>query len=201
MLTSACVFYYYDCRSDGKRGASPATLRGTKGADFENYGKIHRGVDGVTCGCFGGSSEKSTDRLILIKGPFCFIFENENSPSPKYAIGLQNMRDAVHGAGSSLRTSSAGFAVLLTTSLGDTEYEISFTLEAIAREFAATVQTQAAAAVTETVRKRLGHEHLLHKRSSVRYAEGVALKKIVDQPDAPVSTQEVLGNMPSPGAF
>jgi hypothetical protein len=31
--------------------------------------------------------------------------------------------------------------------------------------------------------KRLGHEQLLHKRSSVKYAEKVAEKKIGDQPE------------------
>ena len=36
-----------------------------------------------------------------------------------------------------------------------------------------------------TLLQRLGHENLLTKRSSVRYAEKVALKKVDNQPDKP----------------
>lgn len=111
--------------------------------------------------------------------------------SPKYAIGLQSMRAEMKPAGAGSRGH-----VLLETSLGELEYEISFATDAIAREFASTVEAQSAAAISETVRKRLGHAHLLNKRASVRFAESVAQKKVADQPDAPVSTQEILSNMP-----
>lgn len=95
--------------------------------------------------------------------------------------------------------SSSGTAVLLESSLGDVEYEISFATEEVAIKFANTVKTQAAAAVSAQVRKRLGHEHLLTKRASVRYAETIAQKKVEDQPETPVTTQEVLDNMPLQG--
>jgi hypothetical protein len=183
------LYYVFRHKNGGNGGSSPATLRGTKGADFENEGRINRGSDGI-CGCFGGRKEDK-DRFILVKGPFCFVFSNEDSTSPKYAIGLQNMRAQMKQAGAGSRGH-----VLLETNLGDMEYELSFATEAIAQEFARTVKEQAATATSEIVRKRLGHEHLLHKRASVRYAETVALKKVADQPDAPVSAQEILSNLP-----
>jgi hypothetical protein len=191
MRKSLPILYYVSRHGNGKDGSSPQTLRGTKGADFENVGRINRGSDGIGCGCFGGPKEDK-DRYILVKGPFCFVFTSETSSSPKYAIGLQDMRGKFNEKS---RAGSRGY-VLLETNLGEMEYELSFATEAIAREFATTVQQQSKAATSEIVRKRLGHEHLLNKRSSVRYAEAVALKKVDDQPDAPVSAQEILSNLP-----
>jgi hypothetical protein len=192
MRNSLPILLYVSRSKSGKNvGSSPATLRGTKGADFESEGRINRGSDGLGCGCSGVRKEDK-DRYILVKGPFCFVFTNEDSSSPKYAIGLQNMRAEVKHAGAGSRGH-----VLLETNLGDMEYELSFATEAIAREFASTVQEQCAAATSEIVRKRLGHEHMLTKRSSVRYAESVAVKKFADQPDAPVSAQEIMSNLPS----
>jgi hypothetical protein len=191
MRKSLPILHYLSRHGNGKGGSSPETLRGTKGADFENLGRINRGSDGIGCGCFDGPKEDK-DRYILVKGPFCFVFTSEDSSSPKYAIGLQNMRAQFNEKS---RAGSRGY-VLLETNLSEMEYELSFATEAIAREFARTVQEQSEAAASETVRKRLGHEHLLNKRSSVRYAESVALKKVGDQPDVPVSAQEILSNMP-----
>jgi hypothetical protein len=186
--------HYVSRHKKGENGGSSVeTLRGTKGADFENEGRINRGSDGLGCGCLGVRKEDK-DRYILVKGPFCFVFTSEDSDSPKYAIGLQNMAAKVRQAGAGSRGH-----VLLETSMGEMEYELSFATEAIAREFARTVEEQSATAASETVRKRLGHEHLLNKRGSVRYAEALALKKLDDQPDAPVSTQEILSNIPSVG--
>lgn len=164
-------------------------MRGTRGADFEGEGRVHRGVGGIGCFCFGGS-EENVDRLVLIKGPFCFIFVNEEAPSPKYAIGLQYMRTEVKPA------SHGRVPVLLTDNLGDVQFEFSFAQEDVAKEFSRAVKEQASAAETEEVRKRLGHEHLLNKRSSVRYAESIAKKKIEDAPEKRLTTEEIVGSMP-----
>lgn len=58
--------------------------------------------------------------LIMIKGPFIFVYKNESSQAPKYAISLCHMkahrREEVHGH----------TTVDLETNLGDIEYEITF---------------------------------------------------------------------------
>jgi len=127
----------------------------------------------------------------LVKGPFCFVFSGEDSPSPKYAIGLQFMRPEV-------KPSQMGRTlVVLEDNTGDEVYEVSFSDAETANKFVAVVKAQAASAQTEEVRKRLGHEHLLNKRASVRYAESIAKKKIEDKPDKPMSTEEIVSNIPA----
>ena len=73
----------------------------------------------------------------------------------------------------------------------------TFTLDTAeqAAQLCLVVQRMAAVAETEEVRTRLGHGHLIPKRSSVRYAEAIALEKTKDQPDAPITTREILTNM------
>mmetsp|Transcript_24405 Transcript_24405/g.39896 ORF Transcript_24405/g.39896 Transcript_24405/m.39896 type:complete len:109 (+) Transcript_24405:803-1129(+) len=71
----------------------------------------------------------------------------------------------------------------IETSLGDKEWELSFEQENIAKQFADTFKQQAAVGEADEVRKRLGHEDLLEKRASVKYAEKVANKKTEDQPE------------------
>jgi hypothetical protein len=83
----------------------------------------------------------------------------------------------------------------LETSLGDVEYEVTFATSENAELFARVVTTQAAVGEADEVRKRLGHEHLLNKRSSLRYAESVASKKIEEAPDAPSSNDDVLAGV------
>jgi hypothetical protein len=140
----------------------------------------------------GVGDDGNKDRLIFVKGTFCFVYANEDAPAPKYAIGLQYMRPEVkpgqHGR----------HVVLLQDNLGDTQYEVVFSTEDDAKRFAKAVKAQAKAAETEEVRKRLGHEHLLSKRASVKYAESIAKKKVDDQPDKPVSAQEIINTMPVP---
>ena len=87
------------------------------------------------------------------------------------------------------------FAVTLETSLGDAEYEFSFADAEAAASFGTAVEQESAAGKAELVRKRLGHEHLLNKRASIRYAESVAVKKVDDAPAAPVSTEEILAGV------
>jgi hypothetical protein len=183
-------------RSRGARGGDADTLRGTRGADFEATGRVSRGVEGTRCFCMGGGGDDgSKDRLILVKGPFCFVFAEEDDPAPKYAIGLQYMRPEMKPA------QHGRYVVLLQDNLGDTQYEVVFPTEDDAERFAKAVKVQAKAAETEEVRKRLGHEHLLNKRASVRYAESIAKKKVDDQPDKPVSAQEVIDTMPAAAMY
>eukprot|EP00542_Grammatophora_oceanica_P020040 CAMPEP_0194027112 /NCGR_PEP_ID=MMETSP0009_2-20130614/1336_1 /TAXON_ID=210454 /ORGANISM="Grammatophora oceanica, Strain CCMP 410" /LENGTH=262 /DNA_ID=CAMNT_0038666071 /DNA_START=89 /DNA_END=877 /DNA_ORIENTATION=+ len=177
-------------RSSGDRGASLETLRGTAGADFE-VGDVYvqrKGADAASCGCFGGSSggaKPEKHATILIKGPFCFIFPSgadEAKTPPKYAISLVHMK----------AKKVDNDTVTLETSLGDVEYELQFVLQDEAKEFCDVVGRQASAGEAELVRKRLGHEHLLNKRASLRFAENVATKKVEDQPEKPISTEEML---------
>ena len=174
-------------------------LRGTKGASFEGRGKITRGAEhAVGCGgCCGvaGSDNDHKERFLLIKGPFCFVFSSEEAPSPKYAVGLQCMRANVKQQSAS-GSGSGRVKVLLENHLGDLDYEFSFENESIANQFKSAVEKEAASAQVEAVRKRLGHENLLIKRASVVFAENIAKAKESEQPDAPVTTKEIMENMP-----
>jgi hypothetical protein len=147
-------------------------LRGSIGADFENHGR----VGGMDCGCFG-VGERNRERLILVKGLFCFVFVNENAPSPKYAIALKDIQARVE------HPSSSGH-VLLETIMGDVEYELSFASEETARQFAEVVRRQHSVAAEDSIRQRMGHDHLLTKSSSVLCAEAVAhqtLEKLLSE--------------------
>jgi len=175
-------------RSSGKKGASLDVLRGHKGGDFEGQAKIHRSGAGETCSCFGHGKDRL--RIILIKGFFIFVFADEDANTPLYAISLAHMRAQAK------KTSTGYTMVLLESSLGDAEYEFSFEVEEDARKFTSVVKEQAAHAEAEEVRKRLGHGDLLTKRASVRYAEDIAKKKVEDQPDAPVTNEEIMAAVP-----
>ena len=157
-------------------------MRGTTGADFEGTGRISRG-GGVGLGCcFGwGGDDSHKERLIMIKGPFCFVYSDENAKAPKYAIGLQYMNGERKGS-----------SVMVQTNFGDLQYEVHFSDDETAKKFTSTLRKQASSAQAEEVRKKLGHGGLLNKRASVRYAETVALQKVKDQPEKPISTTEVM---------
>mmetsp|Transcript_1109 Transcript_1109/g.1399 ORF Transcript_1109/g.1399 Transcript_1109/m.1399 type:complete len:209 (+) Transcript_1109:102-728(+) len=176
-------------KTKGEEGADVETLRGKSGADFESSAKVKRGDSAAMCGCFGGSDgEPEKERYVLIKGPFCFVFSNVDAPAPKYAISLAHMKAEVMPRGSS--------TAVLETTLGDVDYKFLFDNEEIAKKFVSAVLKEAQAAANESVKKRLGHEHLLHKHKSVRYAESVAMKKLDDQPEAPISASEMVDAMP-----
>ena len=127
------------------------------------------------------------ERYFLIKGPFCFVFSSEDASSPKYAVGLQNMR-------AKLQNQSGH--VTLETSLGDVKYEFTFANEELAKDFSGAVEKEAATAQAEVTRRRLGHAHLLQEQSSIQFAEKIAKTKECEQPDAPLTAQEVMANMP-----
>lgn len=131
-------------RSGGERGADVETLRGTHGPEFEADAIINR-AGAVGCGCSGGKDMK--ERLILIKGPFIFVYANESDKAPKYAISLANMKAKSQGASGGMHV------VSLETGLGDVEYEVSFKTQGIATEFATVVKKQAAVGEAEQVRK------------------------------------------------
>lgn len=180
-------------RSRGDRGATVQTLRGTSGADFESAGMVHRGVEGGCCGGWFLGADPLADRYIVVKGPFCFVFRDENAPSPQYAIKLHGMSAEMkdqnpHHKGQTL-------VLLREGSLGEVQYEFSFASDVIAKKFETAVTEQAANEATEETRKKLGHERLLNKRASVRFAETIALKKEKNQPEKPVSRDDVLQNM------
>lgn len=150
------------------------TLRGKNGPEFEGEALINR-FDPGGCGCLGGKDSKQ--RLILIKGPFIFVYANESDKAPKYAISLAHMKAKSQGPSGGMHV------VTLETNLGDVEYELSFKIQGIAKEFVDAVKKQAAVGEAEEVRKRLGHGNLLTKDASIRYAEKVATRKVEDQPE------------------
>jgi hypothetical protein len=189
-------------RSDGARGASIETLRGTTGADFEGNGTITRvSADGRLLGCFcciGSSRDKykNKERILLIKGPFCFVFNIDDTTSPKYAVGLHNIQPVIKD--------SSRTTVVLETVLGvdTTNFEIHLKDSETATKFAKVVSEQSSTAQSDEVRKHLGHENLLHKRSSIAYAETIAIKKFInEQPSEPITTKEIFDNMPQPGGM
>jgi hypothetical protein len=162
-------------RSGGQRGASVVQLRGTSGADFEATGRIRRTSEGIGCGCFGATLDHS-DMLLLIKGPFIFVFASETSSSPKYAISLKQLQ------AKSKNTEHGRHPVVLETALGDAQYEVSFEQADVAEKFVAAVKKQSASAERADIKKRLGHEHLLSKRASTKFAEQIANEKCKDAP-------------------
>ena len=97
----------------------------------------------------GGSSAKQ--QLLLIKGPFIFVFGHESDKAPKYAISLAMMK------AKSQKGSAGNYLVSLETTLGDVEYEISFKSEGIANQFVDAVKKQAAIGETEQIRKVRNH--------------------------------------------
>lgn len=166
-------------RSGGDRGADIDTLRGTHGPDFEGYATINRaGSVGVSCGCFGGKNDNKKEKIILIKGAYCFVFMKETDPAPKYAISLAHMKANLQQS-----PSHGVHRVTAETSLGDIEWELGFENKQLANQFLDSFRQQAAVGEADEVRKRLGHDKLLHKRGSVKYAESVAQKKLEEQPE------------------
>ena len=145
VVTSRFVIFN---RSGGDRGADLDTLRGTHGPDFEGYATIKRagGGIGVTCGCFGGGDDKK-EKIILIKGTYCFVFMKESDSAPKYAISLAHLNAKVQPP------SHGVHHVTIETSLGDTDWELGFEQKEIAQQFADAFRQQAAVGQSDEVRK------------------------------------------------
>lgn len=134
-------------RSSGERGAGVEALRGARGADFEGYATVDRGVVDAGCFCFGQGSSVNDEKLLLVKGPFCFVFANESDKAPQYAISLAHMKCVKKAP------KGGHFIVTLETNLGDVEYEMSFEKEDIATEFQEAVKKQAAVGQANEVKK------------------------------------------------
>jgi hypothetical protein len=197
-------------RSRGQSGASVETLRGTTGSDFEGYALVERcSAEEFAFNCNPFSfccGSKDGKYFLLIKGYHCFVFKDEEGIAPKFAVEL-NHRNAVVQPADGVNHS----VVHLETSLGDIEYKFTFskshldendtvaTPAAKASAFAYAVSAAASAAQTEEVRTRLGHQNLLNKRSSVRYANTIGKVKTKEQPEAPVGMGEVMNAMPVNG--
>lgn len=197
-------------RSKGQSGASVETLRGNTGADFEGYATVHRGDGDGAFAMFDLFSffGKKKDGLyfLLIKGYHCFVFENDEGKSPKYAIELMSRKAVIQPSHESFipkvphpgaERNTTYTTIHLETGLGDIEYKFTFAnmKDGLASDFCNVVTAASNEATTEQVRKRLGHEGLLSKRASVRYADTIGAKKAQDQPEAPVSAGEVLAEM------
>lgn len=173
-------------KSSGDRGAGVAKLRGSHGADFEGEAVVLRGGGGGGCICiFGGGKNEKTQKFILLKGPFCFVFKTELSSSPLYAINLVDMR-----------TERKGAIALLQTTLGDTAYEFKFEDEDTAKNFSKKVEELAKSGQADEIRKKLGHGHLVNRTKSVMFAEQIATKKVDEQPSAPFTGEEIMANVP-----
>mmetsp|Transcript_100852 Transcript_100852/g.151119 ORF Transcript_100852/g.151119 Transcript_100852/m.151119 type:complete len:230 (+) Transcript_100852:45-734(+) len=160
-------------RSAGERGADVDTLRGTNGADFEGFATISRGEGG---GCCSGGDDNS-EKLLLIKGPFVFVFKSEEDKAPQYAISLAHMTASSKGG------SQGSYVVTLGSNLGDVDYVLNFKDEKIAKFFVDAAKEQAKVGETEEIRKRLGHEQLMTRNKSIKYAETVAMQKVKSQPE------------------
>ncbi len=70
-------------------------------------------------------------------------------------------------------------------------------MENTATEFCNAVAVASNDASAEKVRERLGHDKLLNKRASMRFANAVGAAKAKDQPDAPITSAEVMSGMPA----
>jgi len=163
-------------RNDGEAGADIATLRGSHGPDFEGNATINRGGGiSLSCGCFGGDDK--SEKIILIKGAYCFVFADESDQAPKYAIALAHMKAKIQAP------SHGVHHVTIEGSLGDVEWELGFADKETAKKFADAFRKQAAIGEADKVRERLGHGKLVNKRSSVKYAESIAQMKLGDAPE------------------
>lgn len=100
-------------------------------------------------------SQDTDEVLVLIKGPFLFVFKNETSQSPKYAVPLAHLKATVKEEGHGLSTHGYT-SVNLETALGDVEYVVTFHTAGnpvVATTFANVVTVQAATGEADEARK------------------------------------------------
>jgi len=134
-------------RSGGERGADIETLRGTHGPDFEGYATINRkGGGGISCGCFGGGDEND-EKIILVKGAYCFVFGKESDPAPKYAVACAHMKAVTQSP------SHGVHPVTIESALGDVDWELGFEKKELAEEFVDVFRKKAAEGEADEVRK------------------------------------------------
>ena len=138
-------------RSGGQRGADVETLRGTQGADFEGRAQVVRGEAWGDCPCCMDVDD-AEEKLLLIKGTYCFVFYDDGDLAPKYAISLTKLKPMVRDGG----TNSDGgrmTVVTLETKKQEVEYEITFDDATAAKQFRDAVAKQAALGKAEFVAK------------------------------------------------
>ena len=134
-------------RNDGEAGADIVTLRGSHGPDFEGNATISRaGGIGFSCECFGGGDDKK-EKIILIKGAYCFVFGAESDQAPKYAISLAHMKAKIQSP------SHGVHHVTIEASLGDIEWELGFLEKETAQSFVDAFRKQAAVGEADQVRE------------------------------------------------
>ena len=56
---------------------------GTRGAEFEGRAQVVRGEAWGDCGGCCGDSDEMEDKLLLIKGTYCFVFFDDEDKAPK----------------------------------------------------------------------------------------------------------------------
>lgn len=197
-------------RTSGQAGASMETLRGQTGADFEGLATVYRSVGGSSMELFDcsgllcGLKKKHKLHFLLIKGYHCFVFDDEESTSPRYAIELMN-RKAFIGTlsmvprplSSKVRFGATYTTIHLETNMGDVDYKFTFSDGSLASKFCDAVKKASIEAMTDQARKRLGHEQLIGRRASVRFAQTIGAAKVKEQPRSPFSVTQTLAGMPS----
>ena len=80
--------------------------------------------------------DETEDKLLLVKGTFCFVFYDNDDLAPKYAISLTKMKPVVRDSGN-------GRVVVTLETTREIEYEISFDDAATAKTFRDAVAKQA----------------------------------------------------------
>jgi len=173
-------------RSGGNRGASIEVLRGNNGADFEATAIVNHIESNCLCSTGGGRGGGSKNMLVLMKGPFIFVFPSdvETTGTPEYAISLLDL----HAEITPSSTNGSHHPVILKKSVveDDFAYEFVFMTVQDATKFQTCVERQSKSAQTNEIRKNIGHAHLVQRTKSIRYAETIAIKKVSNQPEKPV---------------
>ena len=141
------MFCFVD-RSQGNRGASVEILRGSRGAEFEGQARVIRGEAWGNCGgcIMNEDDDELAEKHLLIKGPFCFVFYEDDDLSPRYAIPLEKMKGIV-------RDTIKGMTVVTLERKGEVEYEVSFDNINLAKDFRDAVAKQAASVRAENYAK------------------------------------------------
>ena len=90
--------------------------------------------------------DELAEKHLLIKGPFCFVFYEDDDLAPRYAIPLEKMKGIV-------RDTYKGMTVVTLERKGEVEYEISFDNVNVAKDFRDAVAKQAASVRAESIAK------------------------------------------------
>ena len=62
---------------------------GTRGAEFEGRAQVVRGEAWGDCGGCCGDKDEMEDKLLLIKGTYCFVFFDDEDKAPKVSHTYQ----------------------------------------------------------------------------------------------------------------